>query len=105
MTTTTTTTTTRVRSRLAASLAALAFLGLATACGAQSTVTDQPAPRVQPTGSTPPTGFPPPVRNGSGPADTAESGGIHLRRSAEETLDRVAQHEARYHGDARPGRP
>jgi hypothetical protein len=104
MTTTTTTTTTRVRSRFAASLAALAFLGLATACGAQSTVTDQPAPRVQPSGSTP-TGFPPPVRNGSGPADASESGGIQLRRSAQETLERVAQHEARYHGDSRPGRP
>ena len=100
----TTTTTTRVRSRLAASLAALAFLGLATACGAQSTVTDQPAPRSQPSASTP-SGFPPPVRNGSGPADTSESGGIQLRRSAEETLDRVAQHETRYHGDSRPGRP
>ena len=100
----TTTTTTRVRSRLAASLAALAFLGLATACGAQSTVTDQPAPRVQPSASTP-TGFPPPVRNGYGPADTSESGGIHLRRSAQETLERVAQHETRYHGDSRPGRP
>ena len=99
-----TTTTTRVRSRFAASLAALAFLGLATACGAQSTVTDQPAPRVQPSASTP-TGFPPPVRNGYGPADTSESGGIHLRRSAQETLDRVAQHETRYHGDSRPGRP
>ena len=77
----TTTTTTSVRSRLAASLAALAFLGLATACGAQTTVTDQPAPRVQPSGSTP-TGFPPPVRNGSEPADAPDSGGIHLRRSA-----------------------
>ena len=77
----TTTTTTRVRSRLAASLAALAFLGLATACGTQTTVTDEPPPRAQPSGSTP-TGFPPPVRDGSDPADAPESGGIHLRRSA-----------------------
>ena len=99
----TTTTTARRRSRFAAGLAALAFLGLATACGAQSTVTDQPAPRSQPTSSTP-TGFPPPVRNGSGPAEAPEAGGIQLRRS-HETLDRVAQHEARYHDDSRPGRP
>ena len=99
----TTTTAARGRSRFVAGLAALAFLGLATACGAQSTVTDQPAPRSQPTASTP-TGFPPPVRNGSGPADAPEPGGIQLRRS-QETLDRVAQHEASYHGDSRPGRP
>ena len=77
----TTTTTTRVRSRLAASLATLTFLGLATACGAQSTVTDQPAPRAQPSGSTP-SGFPPPVRDGSEPAHAPESAGIHRRRSA-----------------------
>jgi hypothetical protein len=99
----TTTTTARGRSRFAAGLAALAFLGLATACGAQSTVTDQPAPRSQPSASTL-TGFPPPVRNGSGPAEAPEAGGIQLRRS-HETLDRVAQHEARYHDDSRTGRP
>ena len=77
----TTTTTTSVRSRLAASLAALAFLGLATACGTQTTVTDEPAPRAQPSASTP-KGIPPPVRDGSEPAVAPESGRIHLRRSA-----------------------
>ena len=81
----TTTTTTRVRSRLAASLAALAFLGLATACGAQSTVTDEPAsrpaPQVQPTDQ-PTVGLPPPVRNGTRPDEAAEPDGIVLRRSA-----------------------
>ena len=77
----TTTTTTRVGSRLAASLAALAFLGLATACGTQTTATDEPEPRAQPSSSTP-TGFPPPVRDGSEPAPAPESAGIHLRRSA-----------------------
>ena len=73
-------TTIHVRSRVAASVVTLAFLGLATGCGAQSAVTDQPAPQVQPSGN-PGTSFPPPVLNGSRPAP-AESGGILLRRHA-----------------------
>ncbi len=99
-----TTTTTHVRSRLAASVVTLAFLGLATGCGAQSTVSEQPAPRAQPSGN-PARGFPPPVLNGSRPAGPAESDGIVLRRHAEEAHQRVAQHEARYHGVSHPGRP
>jgi hypothetical protein len=82
---TSTTTATHVRSGIAAGVAALAFLALATGCGSQSTVTDEPAsrpaPQVRP--ASPPTiGLPPPVRNGTRPDEPAEPDGIVLRRSA-----------------------
>ena len=91
------TSTTRVRSRLAASVVALTFLGLTTACGEQS-AQDQPAvrpaPRAQPTVHVIP-GPPPAIRNGSEPSHTSEPSRIKLRR--------VAQHETHYHGSL--GRP
>jgi hypothetical protein len=82
---TSTTTSTHVRSGIAAGVAALAFLALATGCGSQSTVTDEPAsrpaPQVRP--ASPPTiGLPPPVRTGTRPDEPADPGGIVLRRSA-----------------------
>ncbi len=82
---TSTTSPTRVGSGIAAGVAALAFLALATGCGSQSTVTDEPAsrpaPQVRP--ASPPTiGLPPPVRNGTRPDEPDDPGGIVLRRSA-----------------------
>ncbi len=101
-----TSTTARVRSRLAASVVALAFLGLTTACGERSALDQpahQPAPQVQPSGN-PATGFPPPVRNGSERGATAVPGGPWLGRDRV-AQRRVAQHETRYHGSPGSYRP
>ena len=100
------TTTIGVRSRLAASVVALTFLGLTTACGEQSALdqpADQPAYQVQPSGN-PATGFPPPVGNGSGAGATAMPLGPWLGRDRV-AQRRVAQHETRYHGDPGSYRP
>ncbi len=96
---------TRGRFRLAASVVALAFLGLTTACGEQSALDQpatQPAPRVQPS-AVPAPAFPPPVRNGTQPGGTSEPGGVKLGRNPDEAQRRMAQHETRYQGS--PGRP